>query len=263
MTSSVSRAFPIPDAGLGAIVYALDILAGAGGDRRWWRTTPWLVLLFGLLILPMGAVSAGFIIIQPTVIGALCTLCLIQAAVTVLLIPYAIDEIAATAQFLRRSHQAGRPFWRTLFMGGPPIGEREQRDPSRKLDLPCVDFVREFLSGGVSYPWTLVASVIVGMALMATGPLLGRGTPLVYSDHIVGCLVILVAVTAMAEVARPVRFLNVALGAWLVASPFVLGRAGMLAMAGDVVLGVLLALLSLPRGERSEEHYGGWDRYVV
>jgi hypothetical protein len=30
-----------------------------------------------------------------------------------------------------------------------------------------------------------------------------------------------------------------------------------------VVVGVALIGLSLPRGHRSGEHYGSWDRYVV
>jgi hypothetical protein len=79
----------------------------------------------------------------------------------------------------------------------------------------------------------------------------------------VGCLVITVAVTAMAEVTRIVRFLNVLLGLWVAASPFLLTGANTAAMVGDVVLGLGLVLLSLPRGARSEEHYGGWDRYIV
>ncbi|GEO17366.1 vitamin K epoxide reductase family protein [Microvirga aerophila] len=65
----MSKGFPIADAGLGAVTYILDILTGIIGDQRRWRTMPWLVLLFGLLIVPLGAVSVGFIIIQPTVIG--------------------------------------------------------------------------------------------------------------------------------------------------------------------------------------------------
>ena len=28
-------------------------------------------------------------------------------------------------------------------------------------------------------------------------------------------------------------------------------------------VGIALIGLSLPRGKRSDEHYGGWDRYVV
>ena len=47
VTSSVSKAFPIADAGFGAVAYILDILTGIIGDQRRWRTMPWLVLLFG------------------------------------------------------------------------------------------------------------------------------------------------------------------------------------------------------------------------
>jgi hypothetical protein len=60
-----------------------------------------------------------------------------------------------------------------------------------------------------------------------------------------------------------VRLLNVPLGLWVAASPFLLDGGGTAAMIGDVVLGLALAVLSLPRGARSEEHYGGWDRYIV
>jgi hypothetical protein len=61
----VSNGFPIADAGLGAFAYGLDILAGTIGDRCRWCTMPWMTLLFGLLVVPLGAVSVSFIIIQP------------------------------------------------------------------------------------------------------------------------------------------------------------------------------------------------------
>ena len=261
VTSSVSKAFPIPDAGFGAFAYALDILAGSIGDRRRWRTMPWMTLLFGLLIVPLGIVSVAFIIIQPPVIGALCTLCLVQAAVTVILIPYAIDELLATAQYLYRAKRAGEPFWRTFWRGGPSLSEDQTPEPD--LDRPPVAVLREFVTGGVNFPWTLVATAALGVFLMGTPLVFGTEAPLYFSDHIVGSLVIMVAVTAMAEIARPVRFLNVALGAWVAVSPFLLEGATLAGTLGDVVAGLGLIGLSLPRGKRSDEHYGGWDRLIV
>jgi hypothetical protein len=84
------------------------------------------------------------------------------------------------------------------------------------------------------------------------------------SDHIVGGLVITVAIVAMAEVARPLRFINVALGLWLIAAPWLLDGAGSwVAVADSLLAGAALIALSLPRGRRSAEHYGGWDRFVV
>jgi hypothetical protein len=67
---------------------------------------------------------------------------------------------------------------------------------------------------------------------------------------------------AMAEVGRPLRFINVAFGLWLIAAPwFFAGGTAMASWAG-VAAGVVLIGLSLPRGPRSKEHDGGWDRYV-
>jgi hypothetical protein len=60
-----------------------------------------------------------------------------------------------------------------------------------------------------------------------------------------------------------VRFLNGALGAWVAASPFLLGGGGTAGTLADVAIGLALVVLSLPRGTRSEEHYGGWDRAIV
>ncbi|WP_213290498.1 NAD-dependent epimerase/dehydratase family protein [Bradyrhizobium sp. sGM-13] len=261
VTSWVSKGFPIADAGFGAFAYALDILAGAIGDRRRWRTMPWMVLLFGLLIIPLGIVSVSFIIIQPPLIGALCTLCILQAAVTVVLIPYSIDEVLATCQYLRRAARAGEPFWRTFWTGGPALSENQTPEPD--LDRPVGQVLRDFITGGVNYPWTLVASTALGALLMTTPLVVGTEPRLYFSDHVVGCIVIMVAVTAMAEVARPVRFLNVALGAWIAVSPFLFEGGVTAGIVFDVTAGLILIGLSLPRGTRSDEHYGGWDRLII
>jgi nucleoside-diphosphate-sugar epimerase/uncharacterized membrane protein len=261
VTSSVSKAFPIADAGLGAVTYILDILTGIIGDQRRWRTMPWLVLLFGLLIVPLGAVSVGFIIIQPTIIGALCTLCLVQAAITVLLIPYSVDEVFATAQYLWQSRRVGRSIWRTLIFGGPVLSER--RDPVQGLDMPISRILNGFLSGGVTYPWNLVACALIGAYLLCTRLLFGVEPPLYFSDHIAGCVAIVIAVTAWGEVTRTVRLLNVPLGLWVAASPFVLDGGTTVALIADLVAGLAIAALSLPRGARSREHYGGWDQYIL
>lgn len=222
---------------------------------------PWMVLLFGLLVVPLGAVSVSFIIIQPPLIGALCTLCIIQAAVTVVLIPYSIDEVLATTQYLWRATKAGEPFWRTFWKGGPALSE--DQTPSPDLNRPASELLKEFVTGGVNFPWTLVASVLLGAALMITPVFFGTSAPLYHSDHVLGCVVILVAVTAMAEVVRPVRFLNVVLGAWVAASPLLLDGDSAIGTLADVAMGLALIALSLPRGTRSEEHYGGWDRAIV
>ena len=118
--------------------------------------------------------------------------------------------------------------------------------------MPFAQVVREFLAGGVTYPWTLLASLFLGAFLLTTPVTLGAEGPLYFSDHVVGCLVITIAVTALAEVTRAVRFLNVPLGLWVAVSPFLLAGAGGLSATVHVALGLGLAALSLPRGRRSE-----------
>jgi hypothetical protein len=73
ITSEVSEAWPVSDAALGGCTYGLEILTGIVGPRARWRTMPRLVLLFGLMIAPLGIVSIFFIIIQPIWIGTWCS----------------------------------------------------------------------------------------------------------------------------------------------------------------------------------------------
>lgn len=113
-------------------------------------------------------------------------------------------------------------------------------------------------------PWTLLASCAVGAWLMFSRAIFGTQGLMADSDHLAGAMVITIAVGATTEVARPLRLLNVLFGLWLVAAPWVLGDGAGAAVAWNgIVSGLLITVLSLPRGRRSTEHYGAWDRYVV
>lgn len=101
--------------------YLLEILTGLVGSRRRWRTAPWLVLLFGLMIVPLGITTILFIVIQPAVLGTWSTLALVGGAAVLIQIPYSLDELRATAQFLRRRVRAGKPWLRVLFLGDTPV----------------------------------------------------------------------------------------------------------------------------------------------
>ena len=160
-----------------------------------------------------------------------------------------------------RARKAGEPFWRTFWMGGPALSANQTPDPD--LDRSFGEFMKDFVFGGVTFPWTLVASTLLGVLLMTTPLVFGTEPPAYFSDHVVGCLVVMVAVTAMAEVVRPIRFLNVVLGAWIASSPFLLEGGAGAATIAHVAIGLALIGFSLPRGTRSDEHYGGWDRAIV
>ncbi|HMM41446.1 MAG TPA: vitamin K epoxide reductase family protein [Thermomicrobiales bacterium] len=115
LTSGVSRALPAPDAALGAASYLLDAVAGLIGGRRRWKTMPWIVVLFGLAVGPLGAVSVMLVVFQPVLYGAWCTLCLASAAISLLMIGPAMDEMLASLQELRRVRRRGGSVWRAFW----------------------------------------------------------------------------------------------------------------------------------------------------
>ncbi len=265
ITSDVSEAWPVPDAGLGAMTYALEIVTGLIGSRARWRTMPWLVLLFGFMIVPLGAISITFIIIQPVLLGTWCTLCLIAAAAMLIQIPYSFDEIVATIDFLRRRHRAGRPWIKVVFTGDTVESIDDQKNKVSETNdsflRPPLTLIKEMLSGGVSVTRGLAVSMAIGIWLLCTRLTLGTEGHIANADHILGALIITVSVTALAEVMRPVRFLNICLGIAVFLMPFILG-ASTLSMVFNSILGLLLIVSSLERGS-IHAPYGAWSRYLV
>jgi hypothetical protein len=259
ITSSVSEAWPVSDAGVGAVTYMLEILTGLIGSARRWRTMPWLVVLFGVMIVPLGAVSITFIVIQPIVIGTWCTLCLIAAAAMVVQIPYSLDELVATGQFLWRRKRAGQGLLRIFFVGDTDEGEPEASGDDFEQRPGAI--VRETLSGGVGVPWNLGLCLVIGVWLMLTRITLGSDGGMADADHLIGALVLTFTVSAFAEIARPLRFLNMAFGAALLITPFAYG-VGALATAASLVCGAGLIGLSVRRGP-VRNRYGSWSRVIV
>jgi uncharacterized membrane protein len=122
LDSWVSNVLPVPDAALGAAGYLLDAVTGAVGGRARWRTMPWMVVLFGLAVGPLGAVSVLLVILQPVLFDAWCTLCLASAIISVAMIGPALDEVLASLQHLVRVHRAGGDVWRAFWRGDTPVG---------------------------------------------------------------------------------------------------------------------------------------------
>ena len=263
ITSAVSRAWPVSDAAVGGYTYLLEILTGIVGSRMRWRTMPWLVVLFGLMIAPLGIVSIFFIIIQPIVIGTWSTIALIGAAAVLVQIPYSLDELLATLQFLRRRAQAGQNWLRVLFTGGTDEERQTQNaEPiADEFEQSPVAVIRNMVGGGVSLPWNLALAILIGLSLLFTRLTLGADGSLANAHHLIGSLVLTVVSVAAAEVARPVRYLNVPLGAALMVVPFMFGGS-MVATIVSLILGAALVVLSVRRGP-IRERYGNWNRLII
>jgi hypothetical protein len=213
LTSKVSQAFPVPDAGLGATAYLLETLFGFGGTRRW-HTMPWFVMLFGILAIPVSCVSIVLIILQPTVVGAWCGPCLTIACLMLLIIPLTVDEVCATLQFMRHSKIKGHSHWKT-FWGGTSVapGSTDPRTPPFNASYPKLV---QAMCWGVGIPWNLALSAAVGILAI------------VWGDFIPGALITVFSVISWGEVTRKLRYTLIPLGAWLLFLNPILGIAAIL-----------------------------------
>lgn len=72
LDSNMSHSLPISDAGLGSLAYTFEFLMGFMGSPARWRTMPWMVTLFGILVIPLGLVHILLVISQPVVVGFWC-----------------------------------------------------------------------------------------------------------------------------------------------------------------------------------------------
>lgn len=257
LESDVSKMFPISDAGLGSLSYLIELLMGFMGDKARWRTMPWMVTFFGILIVPVGTVSVILIILQPLAVGAWCSLCLLAGIAMLAMIPASLDEVVAMLQFLAQSKRDGKPLWRTFWLGGTVRGEKDNELTSFNWSNPTGAFGSWLASN-----WNLVVSIAIGVWLMFAPWYFGTTNRAADSDHLFGALVVTFAAIAVAETGRSVRYINIFFGAWLVAAPFVLSGFTTGAMINGIVAGAAIAALSFPRG-KIRGKYGSWQPYIV
>jgi hypothetical protein len=171
------------------------------------------------------------------------------------MIALTLDEVIAMGQFLAQARRQGQPLWRTFWLGGT-LREAPASGPVR-ADVVSI----RATAWGVGLPWNLLLSAGLGVWLMFAPSVLGSVDAAAHSDHLVGALIVVVAVIALADVARALRFLNVIFGAWLIAAPWLLGGATTGSMLSGAIVGVLMIMLSLPRGAVGER-YGSWERFI-
>jgi hypothetical protein len=200
------------------------------------------------------------VILQPVAVGHWCTLCLATAFIMLVMIPFTVDEVVAMGQFLKRSVREGKPFWLTFWVGGT-LNEENKDERTPAYGATTTEAVPAAV-WGVTAPWNLLVSAALGIWLMFAPAVFGSGGRAADSDHLVGALITTIAVIVMAEVIRAGRFLNVLLGAWIIAAPWFLSGTISAAKWNDVAVGLVLIALSFPRGT-IRERYAAWDRLIV
>lgn len=257
LTSDVSKSFPIPDAGLGAFAYMIEFLMGFMGDKARWRTMPWMVTFFGILVVPLGVVSITLIVLQPISVGAWCTPCLIAATAMLIMISLTLDEVVAMIQFLIQAGREGQPLWNVFWLGGSLKNPPETAAVEVRPDVVSPGS----MIWGVTLPLNLLASSALGIWLMFAPFAFGSVGLAAHSDHLIGALIITAAVIALADVGRAVRFINVLFGALIIIAPWVLGGATPGSRWNDLIVGVFVILLSFPRGKIGDL-YGDFQRFI-
>ena len=123
--SKISGLLPIPDALLGAFGYLMDVVTGIIGGIGRWKIKPWIVIIFGIAVGPLGLVSILLVISQPVIVGSWCTLCLCSAVISVLMISPATDELLASLQYLQRVKKNNASVWKA-FWGNKEINAKIQ-----------------------------------------------------------------------------------------------------------------------------------------
>ena len=88
---------------------------GAVGGRRRWKTMPWIVVFFGLAVGPLGLISVMLVVFQPVLFDAWCTLCLVTAFISIVMIGPSMDEVLASLQYLKRAKESGKSLWRAFW----------------------------------------------------------------------------------------------------------------------------------------------------
>src|SRR3546814_20616122 len=81
-----------------------------------------------------------------------------------IMIPFALDEVIAMGQFLAWAKRRGKPLIRTFFQGDAI--EAGAEDASDVMASPSTFWADA--NRGLTLPWTLAASIVLGVFLMLT-----------------------------------------------------------------------------------------------
>lgn len=113
-----TRVLAVPDTVLSlwvAVNYLLVAISAVLGGSERYRSLPWLVMTFGFAVGPLGFVSVLLMWLSPVLFGAWSTLRLVAIAISLGTMAWSMDEVLASAQYLRRvsvrDGSAWQAFW--------------------------------------------------------------------------------------------------------------------------------------------------------
>jgi len=233
ITSALSKSFPIADAGLAAFLYSLEFILGAKGSSRRWRTMPWIVICFGILVVPVGLGSIILICCQPIIVGHWCTWCLLTAGCMLAMISLTIDEAMASLLLLKK----------LIFKNKMPVFEALFYGDSRITQTQAISHSETTWHTGTRIHVFNVLALLIGLWLMASPSYLHISGAAADSDYIAGALIVVVSVITSANIISRLFSLNIILGAWLILCPFIHTNH----QWSNIVLGLILVGLGIKK----------------
>lgn len=125
VSHDITQIIRIPDAMLGVFAYFSDIIFALAGSEKRWQDRPWLVIVFGIDVIPLGIVSIILVLLQGLVVKHWCFLCLVTASISLTLIFMAYGEVIASCTYLYEIKK--RSNWKTAWwaLWGYPSPESE------------------------------------------------------------------------------------------------------------------------------------------
>jgi hypothetical protein len=264
LNSKMSHSLPVSDAGFGAIAYTFEFMMGWMGSPKRWRTMPWMVTFFGILVIPLGLVHIFLVISQPVMVGHWCTFCLLAAAIMLPMIPLQVDEVIAMAQFMKNAKANGQPLWKVFWLGGTIEGGRPDERSPQLMELPQKP-IKVFKASvwGFSVPWNLLLTFILGTGIVFTPAIFGvpiQTTPASIAQ-LSGLLIAVFSVLAMGEPIRVARFVNVLISLTVTVSLWFVSASPTGLNITSTIAGLAVAVLSLPKGKVTES-FEGWNNKI-
>lgn len=90
-------------------------MSGVISGKRRWRTMPWIVVMFGLAIGPLGFMSVLLVVLQPVMFDTWCTLSQIFGFISIVIIVPTTGEKLASLQYLKRVKTSGLSLWKEFW----------------------------------------------------------------------------------------------------------------------------------------------------
>ena len=264
LNSNMSHSLPISDGAMGAMAYTFEFLMGWMGSPTRWRTMPWMVTFFGILVIPLGLVHIFLVISQPVIVGEWCTFCLMAAAIMLPMIPLEFDEVIAMGQHMVQAKKRGDNMWEVFWKGGKAFEQNKDERSAELMDLSEKPMsVIKSSVWGMSVPWTLAISTLIGIVMMFAPAYFNVDISTTAADifHLSSSLIIVTSVICMGEIVRRGRYFNVLLGLILAAGPWFFSSSPTGLNITGLIAGLLVVVLAFPRGPIKEE-YGLWNKYI-